>query len=696
MKRLITLTLVVIGITATTLVVAQTPRSIEAQFKAAQHKEEVEGDLKGAIEEYIRIARGSDRAVAAKALLRVADCYRRLGDSEARAVYERIVREYTDQPQALVEARNRLVEIGTAEKSADTHVVARQIWVGDDVNVEGTPSADGKLLTYIDYKSTNSGNVAIRDLTTGKNKRLTNATLADGYAYEPVISPNAKQVAYVWWDGGGIGTIRTIGIEGGQTRAVTRLNREGVNYLRWSPDGRHLAATLHNVDDRTWRIVLIAVADGSTTTLKSMEWRESVLGGFSPDGRYLVYAVPKLVSTTDNGIYSIAVDGSRESTLVRGPAEDMWPVWTPDGRAVVFLSDRSGTQDLWSVAVVEGKPRGEPMLVRGGVGNIVNMGFTRDGDYFYGTRNLTRDVYVAEMNGDTLELRTELRRLSDQYVGSNMAPSWSPDGRFLAFVRGADRLKRSIVLRSLIDGSERTLPFKIADGIAVGASGVTWLPDGRSILVPEADYTKRISTIHKIDVESGHSEAILQDRFGKLQFRFAASPDGRIIYFTRSEVGSGARRLLRLIKKDVSSGSETELYQAESNGVAFFSPAVSPDGDLLSFTVNVGDKGDRHLVVVPTVGGPARVVFRGDYRHPSPHMGVWSKDGKYVLAAAEETKSLFRVWAFPVDGGEPRKLDIVFEGIAAAHLSHDGKQFAFTGTQTNGEVWTIKNLLPRP
>jgi hypothetical protein len=53
------------------------------------------------------------------------------------------------------------------------------------------------------------------------------------------------------------------------------------------------------------------------------------------------------------------------------------------------------------------------------------------------------------------------------------------------------------------------------------------------------------------------------------------------------------------------------------------------------------------------------------------------------------------VWAFPVDGGEPRKLDVVFESIATADLSHDGKRLAFTGSQTKGEVWTIKNLLQR-
>ena len=171
MKRLITLTLA-FGITATMFALAQAPRSIEAQFKAAQHKEEVEGDLKGAIEQYNLIARGSDRVIAVKALLRVADCYRRLGDAEARAVYQRIVKEYADQPQALLEARNRLAELSTTEKSADTRVVARQIWVGDDVNVEGSPSADGKFLTFIDWKSTDTGNVAMSEDCEGAAEEL--------------------------------------------------------------------------------------------------------------------------------------------------------------------------------------------------------------------------------------------------------------------------------------------------------------------------------------------------------------------------------------------------------------------------------------------------------------------------------------------------------------------------------------------
>ena len=80
------------------MVNAQSPRSAEVQMKAAQQKAEVEGDLKGAIEAYKKVvaAAGSNRALAAEALVRMADCYEKLGDAEARNVYERIVRDYAD------------------------------------------------------------------------------------------------------------------------------------------------------------------------------------------------------------------------------------------------------------------------------------------------------------------------------------------------------------------------------------------------------------------------------------------------------------------------------------------------------------------------------------------------------------------------------------------------------------------------
>src|SRR5215510_5662767 len=77
------------GLAGGVLSLAQSPRSAEVQFKAAQHKQEVEGDLKGAIEQYKKIAQSGDRALTAKALVAIGQCYEKLGQNDARTAYER-------------------------------------------------------------------------------------------------------------------------------------------------------------------------------------------------------------------------------------------------------------------------------------------------------------------------------------------------------------------------------------------------------------------------------------------------------------------------------------------------------------------------------------------------------------------------------------------------------------------------------
>jgi lipopolysaccharide biosynthesis regulator YciM len=59
-------------------------------LRSAMETETVKGDLKGAIEQYRAIvAQTRDRAVAATALVRMADCYQKLGDAQARGITSR-------------------------------------------------------------------------------------------------------------------------------------------------------------------------------------------------------------------------------------------------------------------------------------------------------------------------------------------------------------------------------------------------------------------------------------------------------------------------------------------------------------------------------------------------------------------------------------------------------------------------------
>ena len=90
---------------------AQKPEAAETMMQAAGKKEVVDGDLNGAIKQYAAIVSRyamSDRAITAKALLRMAECYQKMGDAEGRKIYEQVVREYSDQKAAASEARAHL------------------------------------------------------------------------------------------------------------------------------------------------------------------------------------------------------------------------------------------------------------------------------------------------------------------------------------------------------------------------------------------------------------------------------------------------------------------------------------------------------------------------------------------------------------------------------------------------------------
>ena len=67
----------------------------EKLLAAADQKATIDGDLKGAIDAYKKAvaAAGANRALAARALLEMADAYRKLGDAQARQIFERVARE---------------------------------------------------------------------------------------------------------------------------------------------------------------------------------------------------------------------------------------------------------------------------------------------------------------------------------------------------------------------------------------------------------------------------------------------------------------------------------------------------------------------------------------------------------------------------------------------------------------------------
>ena len=96
-------------VVAAALLAAQPKQTPAAALGAARHLEEAEGNYPAAIEAYKKIVAqaGKDRALAAQALVRMGQCYEKLGDLEARKTYERIIREFAGEKDAVTTARAR-------------------------------------------------------------------------------------------------------------------------------------------------------------------------------------------------------------------------------------------------------------------------------------------------------------------------------------------------------------------------------------------------------------------------------------------------------------------------------------------------------------------------------------------------------------------------------------------------------------
>ena len=159
---------------AAAALMAETPQEL---FEKALVKERSEGNLKEAIRLYKRTAEtaGKDRALAANALLEAGKCYLKTGDAEARKLFERVIRDYSDQKEAVTLARAKLAK---EPGIRDIHMSFRQLWnVPDQADLLGATSRDGRYIPYVDWAD--HGNLFVHDLVLDTNRRLTDTANND-------------------------------------------------------------------------------------------------------------------------------------------------------------------------------------------------------------------------------------------------------------------------------------------------------------------------------------------------------------------------------------------------------------------------------------------------------------------------------------------------------------------------------------
>ena len=288
---------------------------------------------------------------------------------------------------------------------------------------------------------------------------------------------------------------------------------------------------------------------------------------------------------------------------------------------------------------------------------------------------------------------------------SATSPSFSPDGRFLAFSSGRSGSSQIWVMP--VDGGEAK---RVTDHEG-GVGSFRWAPDGSgfafSAIDPEseewkaakeekrdvilADQDFRYSHLHWVDFDFRASEFPESRRLTEGAFHvtgFDWSPEGDEIVFAYQadpRINTGS------LSGDISvvhtaSGEIRSLVRG--NGVES-SPLVSPDGRWVAF-LSTGEEiepvGLDDVYLVPLEGGQVRKLAETMDR--SPGILAWSGDGRriFVQEAIRTTRQLLAVPvdgspAFPVTGGQGVHGNFSFD----ADASHAA--FTFEDSETSWEIF---------
>jgi serine/threonine protein kinase len=189
-------------------------------------------------------------------------------------------------------------------------------------------SPDGRILAY-SAKLGDEQALFTLPVSGGEPQVLARFKRVKEWGTVPQWSPDSSQLTYA--DGNSLCVIPSAG---GEPLTVARGFYWHENFVRWSPDGKFIAALCRPGPRQREAVSVVPASGGELRRLTSADARKRGLE-WHPDGQRLAYCR----QSSDSATYQAYIDGREPTILVDAPDVHDWVgAWAPDGRRYFFLS----------------------------------------------------------------------------------------------------------------------------------------------------------------------------------------------------------------------------------------------------------------------------------------------------------------------------------------------------------------------
>jgi Tol biopolymer transport system component/serine/threonine protein kinase len=528
---------------------------------------------------------------------------------------------------------------------------------------EGEPALapDGSMIAYC---SDQSGNLDIWIVppSGGDPLQLTTNPASES---NPAWHPDGSKIFFVSDRGGDRGIWRVPFLGGVPVLLVPNAEDPAI-----SPDGQQIAFARSGPTGEL-RIHVAPLDDPSNARLLTDDdhglW-DHENPTWSPDGLTLCYA-------DFRDLWLVPLDNGPPRKLTTKDARDDNPAWSPDGQYIFFASGRDNTLALWRVGI-EG---GEPERLTAGTGDEGEPSLSRDGRWLaYATRNFNPDIVVLDRQTETEE------RVTGATIENE--PAIASDGSSVVFMsdrRGPFDLWLQPFRDGLLDGPPRQLTDH--PGIAAVPS---FSPDGRwlayfRVLGGQLD-------IWILPVTGGLPRKFTDHPSTDIHPSF--SPDGTRLAFVSDRKG-----FENIWLAEVADGQRSgEPWQLTHGEAAHWFPSWSPDGRRIAYTVDQGFHREVFIVDLDSDTPPVQLT-----RGARALRAVWGPSGDELLVSGVWSGDRLTLrWLAVADGASrPFKPELELgpedSNAGLFTLDREGRFLAYVVDERKGDVWLAKIVAGR-